>query len=247
MLSGRLEPLGAPPDPLGLDSLLSPLERLGLPSESSDLLVDLLGRLELPASPELALLGLLEPPSESPDGGRLARLGLLEPSSEPLDSRERLGLLRRVPAEESSVDRFPPEDVGFSPDPVETDSSFGLLGVLGVLGASVWSVVLRRGVSEVEPDSVFGVRRLFVARLVAEPRCSPVRALRPLSVSGGLLLLFPEPEVSVDRLGALLSAGFSLDDVLLAVGVTLLLGELSTTMGLADGDGVVTVFDEEII
>jgi hypothetical protein len=243
VLSGRLEPLEAPPDPLGLDSLLSPLERLGLPSESSDLLVDLLGRLELPASPELALLGLLEPPSESPAGGRLARLGLLEPPSEPLDSRERLGLFRRVPAEESSVDRFPPEDVGSSPDPFETDSSFGLLGVLGVLGASVWAV--RRGVSEVEPDSVFGVRRLFVARLVAEPRCSPVRTLRPLSVSGGLLLLFPEPEVSVDWLGELLSAGFSLDDELLAVGVTLLLGELSTTMGLADGDGV--VLDEEII
>jgi hypothetical protein len=245
VLSGRLEPLEAPPDPLGLDSLLSPLERLGLPSESSDLLVDLLGRLELPESPELALLGLLEPPSESPDGGRLVRLGLLESPSEPLDSRERLGLLRRVPAEESSVDRFPPEDVGSSPDPFETDSSFGLLGVLGVLGASVWAVV-RRGVSEVEPDSVFEVRRLFVARLVAEPRCSAVRALRSLFVSGGLLLLFPEPEVSMDWVGELLSAGFSLDDELLAVGATLLLGELSTTMGLADGDGVVPVFDEEI-
>jgi hypothetical protein len=240
VLSGRLEPLEAPPDPLGLDSLLSPLERLGLPSESSDLLVDLFGRLELPESPELALLGLLEPLSESPsDGGRLVRLGLLESPSEPLDSRERLGLLRRVPAEESSVDRFLPEDVGSSPDPFETDSSFGLLGVFGVLGDSVWAVV-RRGVSEVEPDSVFGVRRLFVARLVAEPRCSPVRAWRSL-------LLFPEPEVSVDCLGELLSAGFSLDDGLLAVGATLLLGELSTTMGLADGDGVVAVFDEEII
>jgi hypothetical protein len=58
------------------------------------------------------------------------------------------------------------------------------------------------------------------------------------------LLLFPEPEFPVDRLGETLSDGFSLDDgdELLAAGMILLLGELS--IGLADGDGVVPVFDE---